>query len=86
MPWYGEDEEQQAPDRTVFAGSERLLSRLKKAVNRTNLGASANWPLAKRASYCLRIIGGGGAVSTDNPQTVRRAITILENYVPRSGA
>lgn len=83
MPWYGKDEEQQAAERTAFAGEEHLLSRLKRAVNKVNLGASASWPLQKRASYCLRIVGGGGAVSLDNPLTIRRAITILENYRPR---
>jgi len=86
MPWYGKDEEQQAAERTAFAGEEHLLARLKKAVNRVDLGASASWSLAKRASYCLRIVGGGGGVSLDNPQTIRRAITILENYKPEAGA
>ena len=84
MPWFGEDEDQQAAERTVFAGEERLLSRLRRAVSSANLGASSSWPLGKRASYCLRIIGGGGSVSIDNPQTVRRAVTIIENYAAKS--
>ena len=80
MPWYGEDEEQQAAERTQFAGQERLLSRLRKAVGRAHLGASSGWSLAKQASYSLRIAGAGGSVSVDRPQTIRRAITVLENY------
>ena len=84
MVWSGEDEEGQAAARTAFPGRELLLSRLKRAVGSANLGASSSWPLAKRASHCLRIIGGGGSVSIDNPQTVRRAITIIENYAAES--
>jgi len=61
-----------------------LTERLRRAVNRTNLGAARTWPLDKRASYCLRLVGSGGSVSLENPRTVRRAITILENYTPRA--
>ena len=86
MSWAGKDEEEQAVDRTVFAGHELLLSRLERVVNMVNLGASTSWPLAKRASYCLRAVGGGGSVSVDKPQTIRRAITILQNYTAETGS
>jgi len=86
MPWYGEDEEQQAAERTQFAGQELLLSRLRKAVGRANLGASSGWSLAKQASYSLRLVGAGGSVSVDRPQTIRRAITVLENYKAGAGS
>lgn len=56
-----------------------LLNRLERAVGLVNLGASKSWSLDKRATYCLRLVGSGGVVSLENPGTVRRAITILEN-------
>tara|TARA_R110002020_G_scaffold308323_2_gene524039 strand:+ start:393 stop:632 length:240 start_codon:yes stop_codon:yes gene_type:complete len=62
------------------AGFNALMERLRRAVNSVNLGAARTWTLDKRASYCLRIIGSGGTVSLENPSTVRRAITVLENY------
>jgi hypothetical protein len=60
-----------------------LIERLRKAVNSTNLGAARTWTLEKRAVHCLRLIGSGGMVSLENPGTVRRAITLLENYKGR---
>jgi|6_EtaG_2_1085325.scaffolds.fasta_scaffold232987_2 hypothetical protein len=57
-----------------------LLERLRRAVSLANLGASTNWPLGRRATYSLRLAGGGGTVSLKNPGSVRRAILLLENY------
>lgn len=85
MPWSEDQEEEQKIDRTQLPGYDVLVERLRKAVGTVNLGASTNWPLYKRASYCLRVVGAGGMVSMDNPISMRRAITILENYNPRAG-
>jgi|TARA_R100001530_G_scaffold107705_1_gene75372 hypothetical protein len=73
---FGED------DREPIAepGMRALADRLRVAVGRANLGASRSWPIGKQASHSLRLIGAGGRVSLENPSTVRRAITILENY------
>lgn len=85
MPWPEDREEEQKIDRTQLPGYDVLVDRLRRAVGTVNLGASTNWPLHKRASYCLRVVGAGGMVSMDNPISMRRAITILENYNPRAG-
>jgi hypothetical protein len=85
MSWEGRDEEEQAAVRTTLATSEAMLSRLRRAVSRSNLGGSGSWPLSKRASHCLRLLGGGRTVSIDSPRSVRRAITIIENYKPSAG-
>jgi len=85
MSWEGQDEEDQAAVRTTLATSEAMLSRLSKAVSRADLGGSRSWTLSKRASHCLRLLGGGGSVSVDSPSSVRRAITIIENYKPSAG-
>ena len=80
-----EREEQRAADRTQLSGYRRLVERLRRAVLSTNLGASSGWPLHKRAAYCMRLVGGGGNVSMDNPQSIRRAVIVLENYRGRPG-
>jgi len=85
VPWPEDREEEQRLDRTQLTSYDSLIQRLRKAVGRADLGASTNWPLHKRASYCLKVVGAGGLVSMDNPISMRRAITILENYNPRAG-
>lgn len=70
------------PEEEDTSGLNALTERLRRAVNTSDLGASRSWPLGKRAAHCLRLIGSGGVVSLDSPVTVRRAITILENYKP----
>jgi len=82
---FGEREEQQAADRTQLSGHRRLVERLRRAVLSTNLGGSSVWPLHKRATYCMRLVGGGGTVLMDSPQSIRRAVIVLENYRGRSG-
>ena len=85
MSWSEEQEEEQRLDRTQLTSYDSLVQRLSRAVGMANLGASSNWPLHKRGSYCLKVIGAGGLVSVDNPVSMRRAILLLENYSPRAG-
>ena len=68
------------PEEEDVSGFNALAERLRRAVNMSDLGSSRAWTIDKRASHCLRLIGSGGVVSLDNPATVRRAITILENH------
>ena len=53
MSWSEEQEEEQRLDRTQLTSYDSLVQRLSRAVGMANLGASSNWPLHKRASYCL---------------------------------
>jgi hypothetical protein len=54
-----------------------LKSRLIVALRNANLGVPVSWPLERQATFAVRLVGGG-RVSFDSPQTVRRAISLLE--------
>ncbi len=58
-----------------------LIRKLHEATRdiQATLGVPTTWPLERRATYSLRLLGDGGKVNLDSPWTVRRAITILEN-------
>lgn len=56
----------------------QLKRRLKDALKEANLGVPQSWGLERRASYALRLLSGG-TVRFSAPQTVRRAISVLEN-------
>ena len=64
----------------VEPGHVALIARLERAVNLSGVGASRSWPLEKRATFCLRVVGVGGRVSLENPSTMKSAIVALENY------
>ena len=66
-------------DGTPWASPPELLERLRRALSLANLGIPESWPLQRRASYALRLLGDGGTVNLDAPWTVRRATTVLEN-------
>lgn len=56
-----------------------LIIRLDRACRLVNLGVPQNWPLERRAKQSMLLLGEGGNVSLQNPSTIRRAATILEN-------
>lgn len=57
---------------------EHLKRRLGEALRYANLGVPKSWPLERQASYAVRLVEGG-TVKFSAPQTVRRAISVLEN-------
>ena len=58
---------------------ERELAKLRRAISRSNLGVPSSLPLERAANMCLSLLGEGGRVNLDAPNTVRRAITVIRN-------
>ena len=69
-----------APEKAETPPGE--LGKLRRAISTANLGVPMSLPLERAANMCLDLIGDGGRVDLDAPNTVRRAITILRNTEP----